>query len=111
MDGCGTYLDTMRREAPLVQCITNFVAMNVVANVLLAAGASPAMVHDAEESGEFAAIAQALTINMGTPSPRWVEGMEAAARGAAAAGRPGCSIRWRWAPRPSAAASVPGFWR
>ncbi|MVX47014.1 hydroxyethylthiazole kinase, partial [Rhodobacter sphaeroides] len=88
MDGCGTYLDTMRREAPLVQCITNFVAMNVVANVLLAAGASPAMVHDAEESGEFAAIAQALTINMGTPSPRWVEGMEAAARGAAAAGRP-----------------------
>ncbi|WYK03715.1 hydroxyethylthiazole kinase [Cereibacter sphaeroides f. sp. denitrificans] len=88
MDGCGTYLDTMRREAPLVQCITNFVAMNIVANVLLAAGASPAMVHDAEESGEFAAIAQALTINMGTPSPRWVEGMEAAARGAAAAGRP-----------------------
>ncbi|AXQ92807.1 hydroxyethylthiazole kinase [Cereibacter azotoformans] len=88
MDRCGAYLDTMRSTAPLVQCITNFVAMNVMANVLLAAGASPAMVHDAEESGEFAAIAQVLTINLGTPSPRWVEGMEAAARGAVAAGRP-----------------------
>ncbi|MGP3697751.1 hydroxyethylthiazole kinase [Rhodobacter sp. NSM] len=88
MDRCGSYLETMRSNAPLVQCITNFVAMNTVANVLLAAGASPAMVHDAEESGEFAGIAQAVTINMGTPSPRWLEGMEAAAQGAMAAGRP-----------------------
>ncbi|MCE6949869.1 hydroxyethylthiazole kinase [Cereibacter sphaeroides] len=88
MENCGAYLDTMRRTAPLVQCITNFVAMNVMANVLLAAGASPAMVHDAEESAEFAGIAHVLTINMGTPSPRWIEGMVAAAEGAAAAGRP-----------------------
>ncbi|SNX68834.1 hydroxyethylthiazole kinase [Cereibacter ovatus] len=88
MDDGGAYLATMRRTAPLVQCITNFVAMNVMANVLLAAGASPAMVHDPEEAAEFAAIAQALTINIGTPDPRWVEGMLAAAEGAARAGVP-----------------------
>ena len=39
--------DTMKRLAqqkPLIQCITNFVSMDLMANVLLAAGASPAMV-------------------------------------------------------------------
>ncbi|WP_078059268.1 hydroxyethylthiazole kinase [Tropicimonas marinistellae] len=72
-------LESMRAAAPLVQCITNYVAMNFAANVLLAAGAAPAMVHDVEESGEFAAIAAALTINIGTLSPRWVAGMVEAA--------------------------------
>jgi hydroxyethylthiazole kinase len=84
----GALLSEMRARAPLVQCITNFVAMNVAANVLLAAGASPAMVHDARESGEFARVAAALTINIGTLSPDWLEGMRAAARSASAAGRP-----------------------
>lgn len=78
----------MRSASPLVQCITNYVAMNVAANVLLAAGASPAMVHTAEESGEFAAIAGALTVNIGTLSPDWVAGMKAAVAGAQAAGKP-----------------------
>jgi len=39
--------DAMKRLAqqkPLIQCITNFVSMDLMANVLLAAGASPAMV-------------------------------------------------------------------
>ncbi len=81
-------LTEMRASAPLVQCITNYVAMNIAANVLLAAGASPAMVHAAEEAGEFAAIAGALTINIGTLSPGWIEGMLVAAKAANAAGRP-----------------------
>lgn len=81
-------LDEMRDAAPLVHCITNYVAMNIAANVLLAAGASPAMVHAAEEAGEFAGIAGALTVNIGTLSTPWVEGMRAAIAGAAAAGRP-----------------------
>lgn len=84
----GPLLAEMRAATPLVQCVTNFVAMNIAANTLLAAGASPAMVHDARESGEFAAIAGALTINIGTLSPEWLGGMRAAAEGAAAAGRP-----------------------
>ena len=81
-------LARLRETAPLVQCITNYVAMNVAANVLLAAGASPAMVHAEEEAGEFAGLAGALTINIGTLSPAWIGGMKAAATGAAAAGRP-----------------------
>ncbi|MBO3758761.1 hydroxyethylthiazole kinase [Ciceribacter sp. L1K22] len=84
----GKHLASMRDAAPLVQCITNYVAMNVAANVLLAAGASPAMVHSVEEAGEFAAFAGALTINMGTVSPDWADGMKSAADSAAAAGRP-----------------------
>lgn len=78
----------LRAQKPLVHCITNFVAMNWTANVLLAAGAAPAMIHCAEESGDFAAIAQALTVNIGTLSPPWVDGMKAAIAGATGAGRP-----------------------
>lgn len=78
----------MRRASPLVQCITNYVAMNVAANVMLAAGASPAMVHATEEAGEFASIAGALTVNIGTLSPSWIEGMQVAAESATRAGKP-----------------------
>lgn len=81
-------LRALRRDPPLVQCITNYVAMNVAANTLLAAGASPAMVHAAEEAGEFAAISGALTVNIGTLSPEWLGGMHAAVAGAQGAGRP-----------------------
>lgn len=84
----GAALQAMRDAAPLVQCITNYVAMNIAANVMLAAGASPAMVHTEEEAGEFAAIAGALTVNIGTLSPGFLAGMRAAARAAIAAGRP-----------------------
>ncbi|MCC9621048.1 hydroxyethylthiazole kinase [Thalassospira sp. MA62] len=84
----GALFDEMRATTPLVQCITNFVAMNFAANTLLAAGASPAMVHTAEESGDFAAIAGALTVNIGTLSPDWVDGMVAAAKSADANGKP-----------------------
>jgi hydroxyethylthiazole kinase len=84
----GKLLEEMRRASPLVQCITNYVAMNIAANVLLAAGASPAMVHAEREAGEFAQIAGALTVNIGTLSPDWVAGMHRAADGANQAGKP-----------------------
>ena len=83
-----TSLQTMRTSNPLVQCITNYVAMNIAANTLLAAGASPAMVHTAKESGDFAAIAGALTINIGTLSPKWVKGMHKAILAANNAAKP-----------------------
>lgn len=81
-------LARMRARSPLVQCITNYVATNIAANVLLAAGASPAMVHAEEEAGEFARIAAALTINIGTLSSPAVAGMKAAIAGANSAGKP-----------------------
>ncbi|NAZ35717.1 hydroxyethylthiazole kinase [Rubellimicrobium sp. CFH 75288] len=84
----GPYLDRMRQTVPLVHNITNFVAMNVMANVLLAAGASPAMVHAREEAAEFAALAQTLTVNIGTADPAWGSAMEEAAGTMNRLGRP-----------------------
>lgn len=88
MQDLGDPLARMRDTAPLVQNITNFVAMNVVANAMLAAGASPAMVHGRPEAADFARIAQALTINIGTASPEWVPSMIDAATAATDAGKP-----------------------
>lgn len=84
----GPLLAGMRQKNPLVQNITNFVAMNIAANVMLAAGASPAMVHSPEEAGEFATITAALTINIGTISPDFLDGMKKAATAAEAARKP-----------------------
>ncbi len=72
-------LSALRSQTPLVHCITNYVAMNIAANVTLAAGGSPAMVHAVEEVTDFAAISSALTINIGTLSAPWVQSMKAAA--------------------------------
>jgi hydroxyethylthiazole kinase len=62
--------------------------MNFTANALLAVGASPAMVHALDEAAEFAPLAQALVINIGTLSPPWVAAMLRAAAAANAAGVP-----------------------
>lgn len=78
LDAAFAALVALRATRPLVQNITNYVAMTISANVLLALGASPAMVHAPEESAEFAAISNALVVNIGTLSPPWVEGMRRA---------------------------------
>jgi hydroxyethylthiazole kinase len=78
----------VRAKAPLVQNITNFVAMTFSANVLLAAGASPAMVHAEEEAEDFSAIASALVVNIGTLSPPWIGAMKRAAALYRARGKP-----------------------
>ena len=83
-----TALTQLRARRPLVQNITNYVAMTVSANVLLALRASPAMVHAVEEVEDFVAISDALVINIGTLSPPWVEAMRRAAVTANAARRP-----------------------
>lgn len=70
----------VRQQQPLVHNLTNYVAMDLSANTLLAAGASPAMVHAREEASEFAGIASAVVVNIGTLSPHWVEAMRDAAR-------------------------------
>ena len=85
---CWASLQAIRRGAPLVHNIANFVAMEVVANCLLALGASPAMVHAEEEVEDFVAIASSLVINIGTLSPPWVAAMVRAAERARALGRP-----------------------
>lgn len=88
IDGAARALADVRERRPLVHNITNYVAMTVSANVLLALGASPAMVHAVDEVEDFVAISSALVINIGTLSPPWVEAMRLAARKAVALGKP-----------------------
>jgi hydroxyethylthiazole kinase len=88
IDAIFSALQDLRARRPLVHNITNYVAMTVSANVLLALGASPAMVHALEEVEDFTAISDALVVNIGTLSPTWVEAMRAAARRARSLGKP-----------------------
>jgi len=81
-------LDALHNANPLVHCMTNIVVAGFTANVLLAIGASPAMVENAEESAEFAAIADALLVNLGTLSPDKVSAMRLAVAAANSAGTP-----------------------
>lgn len=85
---CAARLERLRQARPLIHNITNYVAMNSTANILLALGASPAMVHASEEVAEFAAMADALTINIGTLSADWLDAMQQAARSAREHHRP-----------------------
>lgn len=80
--------DELRARRPLIQNITNYVAMSVSANILLAAGVSPAMVHAEEEIDDFARIAAGLVVNIGTLSPAWIGSMRKAAAAYAAQGKP-----------------------
>ncbi|PIE43299.1 MAG: hydroxyethylthiazole kinase [Gammaproteobacteria bacterium] len=68
----------IRASRPLILNLTNYVAANTNANALLALGASPAMSHWSEDVRELAAFAQALVVNIGTPTPDFVDGIFAA---------------------------------
>lgn len=56
----------VRERQPLVQCLTNMVVSQITADVLLAIGAAPAMVDNRHEAAEFAAVADAVLVNVGT---------------------------------------------
>lgn len=88
IDSVFSALEDLRARRPLVHNITNYVAMTVSANTLLALGASPAMVHAVEEVEDFVAISDALCVNIGTLSPPWVAAMQAAVAKANALGKP-----------------------
>ncbi len=81
-------LARVRQRAPLVQCLTNIVVTGFTANALLAVGASPAMVDEADEAAELARAADALLVNVGTPSEGSATAMRAAAHAAHAVGTP-----------------------
>ena len=95
-------LTLLRTHRPLVHCLTNEVVQEITANVLLAAGASPAMVVAEEEAGYFASISGGILINIGTPYPARLHAMHAAVDAAIEAKRP-------WVLDPVAAGGIP--WR
>ena len=61
--------------SPLVHCISNQVASNDCANIVLACGASPIMAEDPEEVAEVTAISKAVSLSLGTPNPRKAEAL------------------------------------
>lgn len=60
------YLQQVKDKGPLVEAITNYVTITDCANILLSAGASPAMCESADEAYEFTKLAQAVYINIGS---------------------------------------------
>lgn len=80
--------EAVHRASPLVQCITNSVVTGFTANLLLAAGAAPAMVDITGEAGLFAGVASAVLVNLGTPNPEQREAAREAVAAARAAGTP-----------------------
>jgi hydroxyethylthiazole kinase len=83
-DDCALALEAVRRDAPLVQCLTNIVVAGWTANTLLAVGAAPAMVDNPEEAAAFATVARGVLVNLGTPYPDTTRAM---AEAVTAAGR------------------------
>lgn len=81
-------LGRIRAKQPLVHAITNHVVQGFTANVLLALGASPAMVDIVGEAGIFAGVADGLLVNLGTIAPGQGDAMFEAVQGANAAGTP-----------------------
>ncbi|WP_380179256.1 hydroxyethylthiazole kinase [Kalamiella sp. sgz302252] len=80
-------LALFHQRSPLVHCLTNDVVQSITANVLLALNASPAMVTEPAEASQFAAIADAVLINVGTLTASRSEAMLAAVQSATAAGK------------------------
>lgn len=83
-----TSLQQLRLSAPLVHCLTNDVVQSFTANVLLALGASPAMVVDPAEAAQFSAVADALLVNVGTLTRPHSDAMLVAIHAARQAGKP-----------------------
>jgi hydroxyethylthiazole kinase len=81
-------LENVRRTAPLVHNITNYVTVNDCANVLLAVGAAPIMADSIDEAADITAICGALNINIGTLNEATVKAMFAAGEKASSLGRP-----------------------
>ena len=76
----GTYIDNVRKTAPLVHNITNYVTVNDVANMLLACGGSPIMSDEPKDVADITSICGGLNINIGTLNERTIAGMFAAGK-------------------------------
>ncbi|NLK00865.1 MAG: hydroxyethylthiazole kinase [Clostridia bacterium] len=75
LDRAGELLEKIRKERPLVHNITNIVAANSCANILLSVGALPVMTYDKREIGDIVAKSQAVVLNSGTLTPRKLDAM------------------------------------
>lgn len=81
-------LRALAERRPLVHHLTNYVTVNLVANVTLCTGALPVMAQSREEVEEMASGASALVINLGTLDTHFVDAALAAGREANRRGAP-----------------------
>ena len=79
-------ISSVKEKTPLIHCITNYVTVNDVANVLLACGGSPIMADDVQEAEEMTSICNGLVINIGTLNARTISSMLLAGKKANALG-------------------------
>ncbi len=80
--------ENLNRRQPLIHCITNYVTVNDVANVLLACNASPIMSAEPREVEEIVALSQGLLINVGILTTETIPAMFLAGKKANALGVP-----------------------
>ncbi len=78
----------VRERRPVVHAISNWVTANEVANALHAIGARPIMASAPEEVREITSRADALVLNLGTPTPDRIEAMLLAGNQANTQGHP-----------------------
>ncbi len=74
----GVLLDRVRKEAPVVHHLTNWVTVYDCAQIVKSFGASPVMAHAAQEAADMAGIASALVLNIGTLTVDVLEAMKKA---------------------------------
>lgn len=82
------WLETIHAKRPLIECLTNEVTCNEVANTILACGASPVMGCEKSEIHELVSCASAVVINIGTLRRSDLAACEEAWRSAAELRRP-----------------------
>lgn len=80
--------ETLRKENPLIHCITNVVTVKDCANAVLAVGASPIMANAPEEAAEITDISNSLVINIGTLTREQIDTMKKSAKRAADNNKP-----------------------
>ncbi len=69
------FKNNIKQTKPLIHCITNYVTVNDVANILLSCGASPVMADAISEVSDITSISNALYLNIGTINERTIESM------------------------------------
>jgi len=78
----------VREKKPLVHHITNWVTIYDCANIVRVFGGLPIMAHAPEESGDMAAISDALVLNIGTLTTSLIASMKIATKSANKKGIP-----------------------
>lgn len=69
-------IEKIKKENPLIHCITNYVTVNDCANILLALGTSPIMSDEILEAEEATSKSSGLYINLGTVNQTTKQSMQ-----------------------------------